>query len=216
MYLSRISLNAIDRKILNLLKDPYHLHAGIMTAFPEARKRDDRNESSGVLFRREPTERSTIIVHVLVQSRDEPDWAELTERYVQSLEIKSRQIEPLFENGQTLPFRLRANPVVTREGKRRCLVGEASHRNWLEKKGSTSGFLVTPESFRVIDEGFTKGEKVKDNRKFELSFRTVLYQGHLQVITAELFTEKAVQTGVGPCKGFGCGLLSVPYNRTAL
>lgn len=216
MYLSRISLNAMDRKIFNLLKDPYHLHAGIMTASPERKRHNDRNESSGVLFRREPTERSSCIVHVLVQTRDEPDWTELIERYGQSLKIEARQVELSFKNGQRLPFRLRANPIVTRDGKRRCLVGEESQRNWLEKKGKAAGFMVTPESFHVIDEGFTRGEKRNDNRKFELSFRTVLYQGQLAVINAQLFLEKAIQAGLGPCKGFGCGLLSVPYKRASL
>jgi CRISPR system Cascade subunit CasE len=213
MYLSRISSNILDRKVLNLLKDPYHLHAGIMTAFPDTKRRNNRNEPSGVLFRREPSDTPSHIVHVLVQSRGKPDWTELTKRYWGSTEIEVRQIKPIFENGQKLNFRLRANPIVTREGKRRCLVGEESQRNWLKRKGQDAGFSVTSDSFCLIDEGVTIGEKGRNDQKHNIIFRTVLYQGCLQVNNAEFFLRKGIQTGIGPCKGFGCGLLSVPYKK---
>jgi CRISPR system Cascade subunit CasE len=127
--------------------------------------------------------------------------------------LDTRPVKPDFTNGQQLPFRLRANPVVTRTGKRFGLVGEESHREWLKKKSIDNGFTVNPESFNVIDEGLLRGEKWEDNTKFDLSFRTVFFEGHLQVTNTDIFLDKGIKSGIGPAKGFGCGLLSVPYKR---
>jgi len=213
MHLTRICLNTLDRKVWNLLRDPYHLHAGIMTAFPETKKREDRNTSSGVLFRREPQERNSPIVYVLVQSLMQPHWTHFENTYGQAVNPDCRPVNPDFMNGQIIPFRLRANPVITRNGKRLGLVGEESHREWFGKRAIDNGFTITPDSFRAIDEGFMQGEKWENDKKFDLSFRTVLYEGQLQVTNADIFLNKGIKSGIGPCKGLGCGLLSVPYRR---
>lgn len=214
MYLTKICMNSLDRKVWNLLRDPYHLHAGIMTAFPESKKREDRNNPSGVLFRREPQEKTSPLVSVLVQSLTQPEWAQFESNYSHTVSLECRDVKPDFINGQRLPFRLRVNPVVTRNGKRFGLVGEDDHREWLRKRAIDNGFMVNPESFKVIDEGFARGEKWENDKKFDLSFRTVIFEGHLQVIDRDIFIEKGIKSGIGPAKGFGCGLLSVPYRKT--
>jgi CRISPR system Cascade subunit CasE len=159
-------------------------------------------KTAGVLFRQEPQQES-FWIKVLVQSQQLPQWSILTERLGPGLQYQSKMLEEIpLQTGQTLCFRLRANPCLTHHRKRQGLIGEAKQRQWLEKKAQLNGFQLL--YFAVQDEGIQKN--YKQNQL--LSIYTVLYQGVLTVTQPPQFLDSLNQ-GIGPAKSLGCGLLSL-------
>lgn len=196
MYLSRLSIDGARREGQKVLADAYRLHQMVMGGF----KAHEKETLGRVLFRLEP-EMNRGMKYVLVQSFQAPDWNHLPD----SVRIESKAFSPAFKAGETLAFRLRANPVVTREGKRRGLIGEEAQTAWLRKKE----IGVIWREVLAIDEGYTLGRK---NGSRVISHKSVLFQGSLHVENVEklLF---AVAEGIGPAKGFGFGLLSLSRLR---
>jgi len=112
--------------------------------------------------------------------------------------------------GQVLAFRLRANPTVKRDGKRRGLVQEEDQRAWLERKAADGGFRVL--SARITREGAVRGKVRRGDEKHNLLLLAVRFDGLLQVADPERLVA-TVRRGVGSGKGFGFGLLSLAPAR---
>lgn len=192
IYLSKMTLDLLDRTNQQLLSDIYRLHRSVMGGF----KNYSSQELGRVLFRLEP-ERSGSDVHLLVQSIQEPDWRHLPS---QSVSIESKRVSLNFHQGELLIFRLRANPVVTRNKKRFGLIREPDQRRWLERKDIGVEWLIRS----VIDEGRVLGKKAGGT----VEFKSVRYEGYLKVTDPQRLTRACLE-GIGPAKGFGFGLLSV-------
>jgi CRISPR system Cascade subunit CasE len=215
LYLSRLLLNPRSRQVQRETADPYNLHRTVMHAFPAKR------EHAGVLHRLEVHPRSGAIM-LLVQSQAKPDWDYLTEKEyllpddpISDLEnpaVKEFNFSPRI--GQTLQFRLVANPTVKKvrrddKGERKNsnrvpLVHEARQEEWLTKQAAANGF-------RLLDLTISQPNKQtgwqKDNGR-SLTLYTVQFDGRLQITDAAKF-QQALRTGIGPAKAFGCGLLSL-------
>ena len=192
MYLSRLSMEIVDRGNQKVMVDGYRLHQMVMGGF----KQYDGAELGRVLFRLEP-ETYGSIKHLLVQSRFIPDWSHLPA----SVLVESKPYVLHVSEGTVLSFRLRANPVVTRDGKRRGLVREEAQAAWLLRKEIGVEWL----DVSATDEGYVTGGK-KGTHSIEL--KSVLFQGHLMVVDAAKF-QHAIADGIGPAKGFGFGMLSL-------
>lgn len=189
MYLSKIELDPLQRNTQKILSNIYEAHQLVMRGF----RAYDKEEIGRVLFRIEPEKAENLVV-VLVQSEVGPIWNDLPD-------ISTKSWEPDLRKGARYRFRLRANPVVTRDGKRFGLVGEEAQRRWLERKDL--GLLW--QDYRVIDEGYMKMRR-SENR--EVSYKSVRYDGIVRIDDPN----KAMQAligGIGPAKGFGFGLLSL-------
>jgi CRISPR system Cascade subunit CasE len=189
MYLSKIELDPLQRNTQKILSNMYEAHQLVMWGF----RAYDKEEIGRVLFRIEPEKAENQVV-VLVQSEVGPIWNDLPD-------ISTKSWEPALRKGARYRFRLRANPVVTRDGKRFGLVGEEAQRRWLERKDL--GLLW--QDYRVIDEGYMKMRR-SENR--EVSYKSVRYDGIVRIDDPN----KAMQAligGIGPAKGFGFGLLSL-------
>jgi len=189
MYLSKIELDPLQRNTQKILSNIYEAHQLVMRGF----RAYDKEEIGRVLFRIEP-EKAENQVAVLVQSEVGPEWNDLPD-------ISTKSWEPALRKGARYRFRLRANPVVTRDGKRFGLVGEAAQRRWLERKDL--GLLW--QDYRVIDEGYMKMRR-SENR--EVSYKSVRYDGIVR-IDDPIKAMQALIGGIGPAKGFGFGLLSL-------
>jgi len=192
MFLSKLTLNRINRQAMRLLGDFYSLHKAVMSGFEAYR------EHTRVLFRIEPEERDGV-VHILVQSKVKPSWA-----LPGVVNSQVKEVHPAFHQGGKLWFRLRANPTVTRNGKRYGLVRDQSLEEWLRKKEKNLG--VQFHSMSIVDEGYITGSRGKESHR--LNLKTALYDGLLTVTDAQLL-EKSLTQGIGPGKAFGCGLLSL-------
>lgn len=195
MILSRLTFDPLNRSAMKTTGDIYRLHEAVMSGF----KAYDNHPR--VLFRVEP-EWSNAGIHILVQSTVAPDWSDLKEsgKGLTSHQVKS--FKPILKEGLYLRFRLRANPAVKRNGKRYGLIRDDALEAWMLKWEDSMGVKIS--SFNVIDEGYLSGFKNKD----EIRIKTARFDGGLQVLNPDKLMNKIIE-GIGPAKGFGCGLLSI-------
>lgn len=238
MYYSRLILNPRSRKVQRDLSDPYELHRTILHGFPVGKVEVDRttDEAAGVLYRVDPHQQSGLPI-LLVQSQSAPDWSFLaTEAFQQYLypidpyqdeenpAVKERT--PAIQRGQTLAFRLRANPTKRlsagkgNKGKRVGLYDEAEQHKWLADKGQKCGFQILRAELIQGDKVQWKELREIEQRRREEHTNTaeplppktglleVRFDGILQVTDPAAFLT-AIQSGIGSGKAFGFGLLSV-------
>lgn len=246
MFLSRVRVNAgshADKAMpgRQWLRNYYHVHQRLCMAFPSSiRKSDDpdfiepykpedfgkkqihveRNSSAGFLFRVDYEPRGTTI---LVQSAIKPDWkyAFHNAGHLLAAFPETAEFQPQFKKGQSMQFRLAANPVRRlskhssgKDGKpvetssigKRVPVRPEKLRDWLIGKAEGKGFSVN-ECSLCVQPGYLyfkkPGEKQQGGR-----LRYARYEGTLQVTDSDRFNETLCK-GVGPGKAFGFGLLSV-------
>lgn len=204
MFLSRVEMP------WELARNPYDFHRQIWRLFPgEAKetRRSDEEERQGFLFRVEenPTGRPA---RFLVQSRILPQAT------AGLIVLGTREFHPKPVGGQRLGFLLTANPIKTitdmqREAKpgktsEKCrvpLIREADQRDWLTRKLADAAEIADASLLPHAPIYFRKG-----NRGGKLA--TVTFNGMLTVRHPERLME-LLENGVGPAKGFGCGLLLV-------
>lgn len=203
MYLSLLRLNPRSRKAMTETIRPYELHRSVMRAFPGP-------ESGGagrVLYRLDIDDRSDSPA-VLVQSEKRPDWGSLEKHPDFLLEIpQKKEYSPTVAEGQTLYFRIRANPTVKREGKRAGLLKEPEQIAWLRRKATDGGFEVL--SLTVTPEGkFTDSSTDNYGKTHNFTFLSVRFEGVLRVLDPVKFG-LTLERGIGSAKGLGFGLLSI-------
>jgi CRISPR system Cascade subunit CasE len=195
MYLSQLSLDRLDRRIMRTLSDIYLLHQFVMSGFAAY------DRLSRVLFRVEP-EMKDDIVRLLVQSSQMPCW----ERSAPIIVSPPRVFSPKFREGAKFRFRLRSNPAVKRDGKRLGLVRDDALVGWLKQREKMIGIAIL--SVLAIDEGYVTGMRKKEKQKDHVNIKIARFEGILEVTDPECLN-KALAEGIGPAKGFGCGLLSL-------
>ena len=199
MYLSQLNLKRLDRGTMKALADVYRLHQLVMKGFV-AYSSTDR-----VLYRVEPEERNGQVT-VLVQSLKMPDWSCFADANSGVASARVKDFSTTFKAGDTFGFRLRANPVVTRDGKRHGLIRDESLLEWLGKKEKNIGARFC--SVSVIDEGYVTGSKISQEKQHRMSLKIARFEGALEVVDPAAF-EEIFSSGIGPAKAFGCGLLSL-------
>jgi len=203
MYLSRLILNLRSRAVQRDLASPHEMHRTVMGGFPD----DLAAAAERVLYRLEPMERGNQI-WLLVQSQLEPDWSGLDATYLvqtgrDNPAVKAFDLQPA--PGQRLTFRLRANPTrrlvqPAGKGKRIGIYKVDEQIQWLNRKAETGGF--------VIESVLPTQQQRADDRKRDLKFLSVQFDGILRVTDSEQFA-MALANGIGSGKAFGFGLLSV-------
>jgi CRISPR system Cascade subunit CasE len=199
MYLSQLNLKRMDRGAIRALADVYRLHQLVMKGFA-AYSNTDR-----VLYRAEPEERNELVT-ILVQSLQAPDWGCFVDENRGVATAKVKEFSTAFKAGDTYRFRLRANPVVTRDSKRHGLIRDESLLEWLGKKEKKIGVRFC--SMSVIDEGYVTGTKGSQEKQHRMSIKVARFEGALEVVDPAVFGETFL-SGIGPAKAFGCGLLSL-------
>jgi|GEM_PF-6409013 len=199
MYITQIVIDCMDRHAMRTLSDIYRLHQLVMTGFMQY------DEPSRVLFRVEPEVRETF-VRLLIQSHLKPSW-EQTDQWQRSIiAVQIKEFSPQFRKGTQFRFRLRANPVVKKNGKRQGLIRDEVIVEWLKSKEERIG--ATFPSVLSIDEGYVTGNKKVGEKIDRVNIKTVRYEGSLKVTDANKFHE-AFTKCIGPAKAFGCGLISL-------
>lgn len=140
--------------------------------------------------------------------------------------IQAKPYAPQLEVGDRLHFKLRVNPVVTRDGKRHDVVMDAKQRlrwkdlhpeerpalnalayktgkTWLAGRTEKHGFAIALESLLV--DGYRQHE-AHPRRRVPVRFSTLDFSGFLTVTDPTKFLS-TLYGGLGPAKSFGCGLL---------
>jgi CRISPR system Cascade subunit CasE len=219
MYLSRLILNPLSRRVQRELAEPYQMHKTLMRCFPD----DLDREADRVLFRVDADPRSGALT-VLIQSTLEPGWDWLADNGARGY-LLAEHLLPLgidknpdtksfdvqLAPGQVLAFRLRANPTVKRrfpngDHKRVGLYREEEQRTWLDRKAAAGGFRILSVSIR--DDPDVGGPIHRGDESHKLKLLAVRFDGVLQVTDPEHFQE-TLRQGIGSGKGLGFGLLSL-------
>jgi len=220
MYLSRIHLDLRCKEARRDLSNPYQLHSTLCRAFIPS---DTKCPEGEFMWRIEPETDSYGNARILVQSRNVPKWNEITVKNwlaqaEAAIDLRQRLKLDELEPGQRFRYRLRANPCVTRNGKRQGLLQTVAQEKWLERKGQQHGFTLpnlvsfdlSDDSEDRIDVRISQEQMLRDKQHSNNSIRvfSVLYDGLLTVNEPKLFRE-VLQTGIGHGKVMGLGLLSV-------
>jgi len=204
MFLSRVMLDwAVAR-------NPYEIHRALWELFPgEPRepRRVQEESRNGFLYRVEsaPTGRAAVI---LAQSRRRPEEGAARVRL-----HGVKEFDPQPVAGQKLAFLLTANPVKTitddenaspdDSTPRKCrvpLLREEEQTAWLARKLEGAAQVSAVMTRRLEPLYFRKGKVGK--------IVPVQFEGLLEVENSEKLLH-CLQNGIGPAKGFGCGLLLV-------
>lgn len=223
MYFSRITFNAlVDNQQLakTLCDDSYREHQAVWQLFDS-----DPSASRDFMYRQD-IERGRICYY-LVSERLPVDKTGVW------IVQQPKQYNPKLSMGQRLAFMLRANPVVsvtTADGKKhrhdvvmheqkrigykempkkdrpplQQLIQE-SCSNWLAARASDCGFSV--DSDAVIADGYQQHQS-KTTQSRPIRYSSVDFQGIIHVTNPALL-KKALFSGIGKSKAFGCGLLLV-------
>lgn len=220
MFLNRIHLDLRCREARRDLPDPYQLHSTLCRAFSEP---DIKCSQGEFLWRLEPERDSVGYPRILVQSRTIPNWAGIGVKgwlaeVDPPIDLEDRLGLDSLKVGHSFRFRLRANPCVTRVGKRLGLLRLVEQEKWIERKGTQHGFSLSRVSsfglsepskgridVRVSQEQMLRGIRHSGN---VIRVFSVLYDGILTVSDPNNFKD-ALRTGIGHGKIMGLGLLSV-------
>jgi len=194
----------------NASRNPYDIHRLLWRLFPDEpreARRSNEEDRQGFLFRIEKNQPGYPI-RILIQSRRRPEpTANITV-------IGYREFNPRPANGQRLAFLLTANPIKTiideqlasKPDKRseKCrvpLLKESEQLGWLARKlagvADIESSTVIPRSPLYFRKG-NKGGKLL----------IVTFEGVLKVRNGVALS-KQLTNGIGPAKGFGCGLMLV-------
>jgi CRISPR system Cascade subunit CasE len=224
MYFSLIRLRRdISPKEVAALgrNDDYGLHKlvwGLFSDGPE-RRRD-------FLYRFEKVK--GLPTFYTVSNREPEDFAGLWD-------IHPKPYTPKLKNGDRLSFAVRVNPIRSKreENGRQCrhdVVMEAKTRidfknlpdvqrplvatiiqeaglEWLKSRESELGFNASDSGVRA--DGYFQHTLFKGKGTKPVKFSTLEFNGILSVTDPDVFIEKCLFNGIGPAKGFGCGLMLV-------
>lgn len=236
IFLSRLQLDPLARRVQTELAHPYEMHRTLCHAFPDLA--GDDWTAARVLFR---VDDDGARLQLLVQSKREPNWHAFSQhlksvRYLLTTP-QVKEWQPQFSADQTLRFRLLANPTFRpkkedgSDGERRGLYREHERLDWLARQSARCGFALPQERttlkkngepmiFRgrlhnelMLDLPTCQVIDLNDGRRFPLpnrkiQFSAARFDGVLQISNVDLFAH-ALENGIGPGKGFGFGLLSV-------
>lgn len=207
MYLSKLSLDPVSRRVQSELSNRYELHRTLTAQFPSKQRRD-----INLLYRVEIPERHTYQpITLLVQTQIEPNWAELVGSGLLMNLPQVKTFDPNLPAGVYYYFRLLANPTMRKKqsdggSKRIGLYNTEDQNKWLLRKAQQGGFRV--ESTKTKDIGMVESIKKKNNRSFRIKHYAVQFDGILSVINPDL-VHIALEKGIGSAKAFGFGLLSL-------
>ncbi|KHG64331.1 CRISPR-associated protein Cse3 [Thermus sp. 2.9] len=208
MWISKLVLDPRSKAARRDLANPYEMHRTLSRAVSQALQAGRER----LLWRLEPTRTHERPV-VLVQTLTEPDWSVLEEGYAEIFPPKP--FSPVFRPGQSLRFRLRANPSkrVAGSGKRVALKTYGEKVAWLQRRLAEGGFrLVEGEegfSVRILQDTFLEVPRRKGRgERGKMQIQAVLFEGRLEVVDPEQ-ARGTLERGIGPGKALGLGLLSL-------
>ena len=203
MHISRLTLNR-SRAAMLWLSNPYRVHQRLIMACGN----DPR-----LLFRIETDEQKS---QVLAQTHNAPAWNTAFDEFDVLLHEPEHKIfNPVLVNEGLYRFRLLANPTAKKtfekdDGeKHKTRLGifkESDQIDWMKRKLSESGAELM--NWRVNPRGMVYSHKNPQKDKQTQVHYAVLFEGILRVIHSEQLLQ-SLQTGIGPAKGYGFGLLSL-------
>jgi CRISPR system Cascade subunit CasE len=213
VHLTRFEINPQRRAARHLLGSPQRLHAAVLGAFPS----DLPDAEAGrVLWRLDETAHDVVLY---VVSPAEPDFTHLVESVGRPIYgWRTKDYRPFLDKlteGERWAFRLRANPVHNvvpsggGRGKRVAHVTVAQQTSWFLERTARHGFAIAEGSADAPDLLLRSRRTVRfDRAGRDVTLATALFEGTL-VVEDPVALRAALVGGIGPGKGYGCGLLTL-------
>jgi CRISPR system Cascade subunit CasE len=226
MFISKVKLrdNATDeQEFWNHIGGSYNLHSLIWDLFTDGPERE-----RDFIYRQD-------MVHGLpafycVSERQPNDRHGIWH-------VDTKHYSPKIKRNQVLAFMLRANPIRSKRDEKRDSEGKRKqHRHdivmeaktllkqkqselppeseivqqsgfmWLAMRGEAHGFSVGENQIRA--DGYNQNRFVKPKGQHSVTISTIEFTGVLTVTDPDSFIQTLFQ-GLGPAKGFGCGLMMI-------
>jgi CRISPR system Cascade subunit CasE len=220
MHLTRFDINPQRRGARDLLTSPQKLHAAVLAAFPPGTSTAE--DIGRVLWRVDQHEHRTILYLV---SPHRPDLTHLVESvgWPSTHGWDTRDYTPLLaalSTGTRWAFRLMANPVSSRRktpdaprSQRFGHVTVAQQTQWLLDRAARNGFLIPTGTAAEPDVAVRRRQTLQFTRKGRtVTLATAVFEGHLEIADPDALRAGLIN-GVGPAKGYGCGLLTLAPAR---
>lgn len=217
MFFTHMPLNPTRRGTRDLVASPQRLHAAVLAGFlPDEADRDR------ILWRLDAPERHRLDLYVV--SPQEPSFEGLADQAGWPARptwrtADYRSLLDDLESGQQWVFRLRANPVRnvrpegSARGKRVALTKVPDQMNWLARQGEKHGFRLAPGTLegpnaRVSEKRTERFSRRGASGRNSVTLSTATFDGLMEV-TDPSALRQALIGGIGPGKGYGCGLLTL-------
>ncbi|MGH3757663.1 type I-E CRISPR-associated protein Cas6/Cse3/CasE [Actinophytocola sp.] len=216
MYLTRFEINTARRGARDLLASPHRLHAAILAAFPAAHR--EPSARGRILWRVDQRSHQTLLY---VVSAHQPDLTHLVETagwpatHTWDTCPYNRLLDQL-NPGDQWAFRLTANPVHSRRktdtatrSQRFGHITVAQQTSWLLDRAGRNGFTIPEAHGKEPDVAIQARRVWKFTRQGRtVTLATAVFEGRLEV-TDPTALRHALTHGIGPAKGYGCGLLTL-------
>lgn len=234
MFLTRITLSPAAFRARNLLASSQSMHAALAASFPVSGERyKDGAPLERLLWR---LDHGKVVPEpvLYVASPHGPDMDEAVERITTPERIVTKDFQTVLDAitaGALYSFRLAANPTRYERRKRKAetptghitthqripLTKHGDQVAWLVGKLADAGAATLPttaggDSLDVVVDGersdtFTR-QDIRRSRRASITIKRVAFKGHLTVTDPDKF-RSALSVGIGPAKGYGCGLLTI-------
>lgn len=213
MFMTRFEINPQRRDARAMLAAPQRMHRAVLAAFPES---CDPSAHGRLLWRLDEGQHDVVLY---VVSPDKPDLTHLVETIGRpTYGWQTREYGPFLERlavGQRWVFRLRANPVHNvrpvdgGRGKRFGHVTADQQTAWFHRQAGRHGFAIVTGSADEPDLLLRDRRTLRFPRQGRtVTIATALFEGILRV-EDPVPLRAALVDGVGPGKGYGCGLLTL-------
>lgn len=216
MFLTRFEINPARRAARALLASPQKLHAAMLDAFPAGQAAP--GERGRLLWRIDQHQHQVVLY--LVSPR-QPDLTHLVESigWPTTQGWDTRDYTPLLDRlapGDRWAFRLTANPVhshrKSQESGRSQRFGHVTvsqQTAWLLDRAGQHGFTVAEGTHKEPDVAVRGRHTWRFTRQGQtITLNTAVFEGILEV-TDPAALRHALVHGIGPAKGYGCGLLTL-------
>lgn len=205
MYLTRMALNRRRRGAMKLLTDAHAMHAAVASAFPTDPGRTlwrvDRSGEQELLYVVSST--SPDLTHIVEQA----GWPALENGW------ETKSYDPFLDSlasGQTVHFRLAANPVRSipqrgaARGKISPHVGVTNQTQWLVDRAQHVGLDLGAQNVLV-----TTSDTVHLTRRGKkLGLVRAVFEGAAEVTDADSL-RTVLCSGIGRGRAYGLGMLTI-------
>ena len=213
MYLTRFEINPQRRDARLTLASPQRLHAAVLAAFPESQL---KTTDGRILWRVDEGNHDAILY---VVSPDKPDLTHLVESIGRpTYGWQTRDYGAFLERlgaGDRWAFRILANPVHNTapidggRGKRVGHITATQQTAWFFRQAQRHGFEVADGTAGEPDLLVRSRRTLRFPRQDRtVTLATAVFEGTLTVTDATAM-RAALVGGIGPGKGYGCGLLTL-------
>ena len=220
MYLSRVKIDANNRRKLKELNHLGAYHAWVEDSFPEEREKP-KNERTRKLWRVDELRGE---YYLIVLSENKPDFEKL-EKYGVKNTAESKSYERLLDSikpGMRARFKIELNTVYSttknvEKGKRGRVIPVPHEKlgEFFFDRTEKNGFSVNKNELAITNIGKKLFRRKKEGGEKEkrVNLVSATFEGILTVTDEERFRETLVM-GIGRKKAYGFGLLTIiPCNE---